>query len=95
MVPFGRKGTILINYKSITGSSIVSKILIALIKEEIYNSLVCPGLFPKEQKGCRTGTRGTNGLQYIDQHIPKDAKMRRKNEVMAWIEFKKLFDMVS
>ena len=40
-------------------------ILTALIKEDIYYSLICCGLFLEEQKGCSRGTRGSGGLQYI------------------------------
>ena len=59
------------------------KILTAQIKEEIYYSLECRELFPEEQKGCRKGTRGTDYLLYIDQHILKEAKTRGKNLAIA------------
>ena len=53
------------------------------------------GLFPEEQKGSLKGTRGTGELRYIDQHILKESKTRRKNLSMVWIDNKKSYDMVS
>ena len=73
-----RKGTIPSNYRPITCLPIMWKILTAQIKEEIYYSVDCRGLFPEEQKGCRKGTRGADDLLYIDQHILKEAKNKGK-----------------
>ena len=42
-----------------------------------FYSLISHGLFPEESKGCRMGKRGTD-QQYIDQHISKESKTRRK-----------------
>ena len=51
-------------------------------------------IFPEEQKGCRKGSRCTEELFYIDQHIPNESKTRQKNLAMAWIDYKKAYDMV-
>ena len=72
----------------------MGKILTAQKREEIYYSLTSRGLFPDEQKGCCKGSRGTAELLYIDQHIPDESKTRRKNRAMAWINYKKAYDMV-
>ena len=69
------------------------KILTAQIREKINYSLTSRGLFPDEQKGCRKGSRGTPELLYIDQHILK-SKTRRKNIALAWIDYKKAYEMV-
>ena len=66
------------------------KILKAQIREEIYYSLECCGLFPEEQKGRYKETRETGDLLYTDQHILKE---RQKNLVMAWIDNKKTYDI--
>ena len=63
------------------------KILTAQIKEEIYDSLTNPGLFPEEQKEYHKGSRGTGELLYINQHILNKSKTRRKNVAMAWIDY--------
>ena len=70
------------------------KILTAHIREEIYYSLISRGLFPDKQKGCRKGFRGTAVLLYIDQHILNENKNRRKNLAIAWIDYKKAYDMI-
>ena len=70
------------------------KILTAQIREEIHYSLISCGLFPDEQNGYRKGSRGTAKLLYIDQHIINESKNRRKNLAMAWIDYKKAYDMV-
>ena len=69
------------------------KILTAQIKK-IYYWLISRGLFPEEQKRYRKGTRGTGDLPYIDQHILKESKTKRKNVAMAWIDYKKAYDLV-
>ena len=88
------KGTAPNNYRPINCLPMMWKILTAQIREEIYYSLTSRGLFPNEQKGCRKGSRGTAELLYIDQHILNESKNRRKNLAMAWIDYKKAYDMV-
>ena len=51
-------------------------------------------LLPEEQKGCRKGFRGTNDLLYIDRAVIKEVTSRNKNLAMAWIDYKKVYDMV-
>ena len=51
-------------------------------------------LLPEEQKGCRKGSRGINDLLYIDRAVIKEVKSRNKNLAMAWIDYKKAYDMV-
>ena len=60
----------------------------------MYYLLECCVLFPEEWKGCCKGRKGTNDLLYIDQHILKEAKRRKKNVTIAWIDNKKAYDMV-
>ena len=87
------KGTAPNNYRPITCLQMMWKILTAQIWEEIYYSLTSLGLFPDEQKGCCKGSRGIAELLYIDQHILDESKTRRKNLAMAWINYKKAYDM--
>ena len=49
---------------------------------------------PEEQKGCRKGSRGTNDLLYFDREVIKEVKSRNNNLEMAWIDYKKAYDMV-
>ena len=64
------------NYRPITCLPMMWKILTAQRRKEIYYSLTIHGLFPDEQKGCRKGSRGTEDLLYIDQHILNESKNR-------------------
>ena len=70
------------------------KILTAQIRENINYSLISRGIFSDEQKGCCKRTRGTGELLYIDQHIFKESKSKRKTVAMAWIDYKKAYNMV-
>ena len=88
------KGTVPNNYRLVTCLPMMWKILTAQIREEIYYSLTSRGLFPDEQKGCCKWPRGTAELFYIYQHILNESKTRRKNLAMAWIDYKKAYDIV-
>ena len=48
----------------------------------------------EEQKRYRKGSRGTNDLLYIDRAVIKEVKSRNKNLAMAWIDYKKAYNMV-
>ena len=65
-----------------------------ILAEEIYGFLSTEIGLPKEQKGCRKNSRGTNDLLFIDKMILREVKMRKKNLSMAWIDYKKAYDMV-
>ena len=82
------------NYRPITCLPMMWTIVTAQIREKIYYTLTSHGLFPEEPKGCHKGSRGTAELLYIDQHILNESKTRRKNLPMAWIDYKKAYDMV-
>ena len=88
------KGTAPNKYRPITRLRMTWKILIAQIREEIYYSLTSRGLFPEEQKGYCKGPRGTGELLHIDQHILNESKTRRENPAMAWIDYKKAYDII-
>ena len=82
------------NYGPINCLPMIWKILTTQIREEIWYSLTSRRLFPEEQKRCRKGSRGTRELLYINKHILNGGKTRRKNLAMAWIDYKKSYDMV-
>ena len=71
------------------------KSLTGVIGDRIYAHLDKGTLLPEEQKECRKGSRGTNDLLYIDKAVIKEVKSRNKNLAMAWIDYKKAYDMVS
>ena len=68
--------------------------MIGVIADQIHAHLDQEKLLPEEQKGCREGSRGTNDLLYIDRAVIKEVKSRNKNLTMAWVDYKKAYDMV-
>ena len=70
------------------------KLLTGVIADQIHARLDQEKLLPEEQKWCRKGSRRTNDLLYIDRAVIKEVKSRKKNLAMAWIDYKKSYDMV-
>ena len=88
------KGNVASNYRPITCLPLMWKLLTGVIADQIYAHLDQEKLLPEEQKGCRKGSRGTNDLLNIDRAVIKEVKSRNKNLAMAWIDYKKAYDMV-
>ena len=70
------------------------KLLPGVIADQIYGDLDQQKLLPEEQKGCRKRSRGTNDLLYIDRAVIEEVTSKKKNLAMAWIAYKKAYDMV-
>ena len=51
-------------------------------------------LLPEEQNGCRRRTRGTKDQLLIDKAILMACKRRHTHMTMAWIDYKKAYDIV-
>ena len=88
------KGTVASNYRPIACLPIMWKLLTGMFAESIYSHLDDQKLLPDEQKGCRKQSRGTKDQLLIDKAIPKDARMKCRNLNMAWVDYKKAYDMV-
>ena len=88
------KGNVASNYRPITFLPLLWKSLTVVIADQIYAHLDQEKLLPEEQKWCRKCSRGTNDLLYIDRTVIKEVKSRNKNLAMAWIDYKKVYDMV-
>ena len=65
-----------------------------MIAEEIYNYLERKKILPEEQKGCKRGSRGTKDQLSIDKTVLKDYKKRHTSLSMAWIDYRKAYDLV-
>ena len=70
------------------------KLLSVVSAYQIYGPLDQQKLLPEEQKGCKKRSRGTNDLLYIDWAVIREVTSRKKNLAMAWIDYKKAYDMV-
>ena len=88
------KGNVASSYRPITWWPLLRKLLTVVIADQIHEYLDKEKLLPEEQKGCRKGSRGSNNLLYIDRAVIKEVKSRNKNLAMAWIDYKKAYDMV-
>ena len=88
------KGTQASNYRPITCLPIMRKLLTGIIGEKLYQHMESNGLFVDEQKGCRKGTGGKKEQLLVDKAILKNCRRRLTNLSMAWIDYKKAYDMV-
>ena len=70
------------------------KLLTGILANEMYEFLDNNNIFPEEQKGCKRKSRGTKDQLLIDKAVLKDCKVRKTNLGMAWIDYRKAFDMV-
>ena len=90
-----KKGNVASNYRPITCLPMMYKLLTGIIAEDLYSHIEDQQLFPDEQKGCKKRSRGTKHQLIIDNTVLKDCKNRKTNLAMAWIDYKKAYDMVS
>ena len=88
------KGRAVDNFRPISCLPLMWKLLTGMIAEEMYGFLEREKVLPDEQKGCRRGSRGTKDQLLIDKTVLKDCKKRKTNLAMAWIDYKKAYDMV-
>ena len=51
-------------------------------------------MLPEEQKRCKKRSRGTNDLLHIGRAVIREVKSRKNNLAMAWVDYKKAYDMV-
>ena len=65
-----------------------------MFAEEAYVHLKDNNLLPEEQKGCRKRSRGTKDQLVIDKAIMAEARRKKRFLGMAWVDYKKAYDMV-
>ena len=87
-------GSITTNFRPTTCLPLIWKLLTGILADELYQHLESKELLPEEQKGCRRDARGTKDQLLIDKTILKNCRRRLTGLGMAWIDFKKAFDMV-
>ena len=88
------KGTQADNCHPITCPPIMWKLLTGIIREKLYQHLERNGMVADEQKGCRKRSRGVKDQLLVDKAILKNCRRRMTNLSMAWIDYKKAYDMV-
>ena len=89
-----QKGNFVSNFRPITCLPLIWKLLTGMLAEELHEHLEKTNSLPWEQKGCRKGSRGTKDQLLINKMIVKDCKMRLTSLAVAWINYRKAYDMV-
>ena len=87
-------GSLVSNFRPITCLAMMWKLMTGIFAEEMYDHLKTNKLLPEEQKGCRRKSRGTKDQLLIDKMVIKNCKRRMINLCLAWIDYKKAYDMV-
>ena len=89
-----RKAAYHLTFRPITCLLTIWKLLSGILSDCLYNHLHSQGLLPTEQKGISRGSRGAKSQLLVDKMIMKEAKQRRKNLQMLWLDYKKAYDSV-
>ena len=89
-----KKGNAVDNYRLMACLPLMWKLITGIISQTMYKFLDENEILPVEQKGCRRRNRGTKDQLLIDKAILADCKRKHKNLAMAWVDYKKAYDMV-
>ncbi|XP_068684755.1 uncharacterized protein [Montipora foliosa] len=82
------------NFRPISCLPLMWKLTTGILADNMYDYFERERILPEEQKGCRKGRRGTKDQLLIDKAILKDCRKIHKNLAMAWIDYRKAYDMV-
>ena len=88
------KGTDVQNYRPIACLPLMWKLLTGIFADKIYDHLQANNLLVDEQKGCRRQSRGTKDQLLIDREVLREAKRKKRFLSMAWIDYRKAYDML-
>ena len=88
------KGTVASNYRPIACLPLMWKLLTGIFADKVYDHLLNNNVLPDEQKGCRRKSRGTKDQLLIDKAVLREAKRKKRHLSVAWIDYKKAYDMV-
>ena len=89
-----KKGTEVGNYRPIACLNLIWKLLTGIISDKTYDHLEENKLLPGEQKGSRRKCQGTKDQIVIDRYILQNCRKRKTNLSMAWVDYKKAYNMV-
>ena len=70
------------------------KLMTGIISDVLYESIVESDYLPLEREGCKKKSRGTTDQLLIDKAILRDSKKKHRNLAMAWVDYRKAYDMV-
>lgn len=82
------------NYRPITCLNHVYKLLSSILSQKISQHIYSKNLISWEQNGCKNKAKGCKENLIIDCIVSKQAKLKKRNLSMAWIDYRKAFDSV-
>lgn len=88
------RGSAVDNYRPISCLPLAWKLMTGIVTHSMYEFFVENDALPVEQNGCRRKSRGTKDQLLIDEIVLADCKRKHKNLAMAWVDYKKAYDMV-
>ena len=89
-----KKGTEVGNCRPIACLNLIMTLLTGIITDKTYDHLEENRLLPEEQKGSRRKSQGTKDKLAIDKWILHNCRRRKTNLSIAWVDYKKAYDMV-
>ena len=88
------KGNAVGNYRAKASLNPLWKLKTGIIADKLYQNLGNENLLLEEQKGCKHASRGTKNQLLIDKAVIRNCKRRKTNLNMAWVYFRKAYDMI-
>ena len=82
------------NYQPIACLNLLRELKTGITADKLYQHLKNENLLLEEQKGCRYASRGTKDQLLIDKAVIRNCKRRKTNLNIAWVDFRKAYDMV-
>ena len=70
------------------------KLFTGIISEYVYIFLGEEKILPEEQKGCKRNSGGSKDQVLLDKALLRDCKRRSTKLAMAWIDYRKTYDMI-
>ena len=81
------------NYRPICCLPLMWKLLAGIISEHLYSFSEVEKILPEEQKGCKRNSRGNKDQVLLDKAVLRDCKRRSRNLAIAWIDYRKAYDV--
>ena len=88
------KGNAVDNYQPVSCLSLTWKLLRGVISEHLYSFVEEGKILPEERNVCKRNSRGTKDEVLVDKAVLKDCKRKSTNLAMAWIDYRKTYDMI-
>ena len=90
-----QKGNLVSSFRPIICLPLIWKLLTGILAAELYEHLEKINSLPWEQKEARKVRQGTKDQLLIGKMTVKDCKRPLTSFAVAWIDYRKAYDMVS